>query len=55
MGCGIGLKLVQAYVEKFNLQFNFSSLYQLAAIATAADVVPLVDENRLISYLGQKK
>ncbi len=54
-GCGIGLKLVQAYVEKFNLQFNFSSLYQLAAIATAADVVPLKDENRLITYLGLKE
>ena len=54
-GCGIGLKLVQAYVEKFNLQFNFNSLYQLAAIATAADVVPLEDENRLISYLGLKE
>ena len=54
-GCGIGLKLVQAYVEKFKLQFNFNSLYQLAAIATAADVVPLVDENRLISYLGLKE
>ena len=54
-GCGIGLKLVQAYVKKFNLQFNFNSLYQLAAIATAADLVPLVDENRLISYLGLKE
>ena len=54
-GCGIGLKLVQAYVEKFNLQFNFNSLYQLAAVATAADVVPLKDENRLITYLGLKE
>ena len=54
-GCGIGLKLIQAYVEKFNLQFNFNSLYQLAAVATAADVVPLKDENRLITYLGLKE
>ena len=54
-GCGIGLKLVQAYVEKFNLQFNFNSLYQLAAVATAADIVPLKDENRLITYLGLKE
>ena len=54
-GCGIGLKLIQAYVEEFNLQFNFNSLYQLAAVATAADVVPLKDENRLITYLGLKE
>ena len=54
-GCGIGLKLIQAYVEKFNLQFNFNSFYQLAAVATAADVVPLKDENRLITYLGLKE
>ena len=54
-GCGIGLKLIQAYVEKFNLQFNFNSLYQLAAVATAADVVPLKDENRLITYIGLKE
>ena len=54
-GCGIGLKLIQAYVEEFNLQFNFNSLYQLAAVATAADVVPLKNENRLITYLGLKE
>ena len=54
-GCGIGLKFIQAYVKKFSLKFNFSSSYQLAAVATAADVVPLIGENRLITYLGLKE
>jgi len=54
-GCGIGLKLVQAYDQKFDLQLNLSSSYQLAAVATAADVVPLKEENRLITFLGLKE
>ena len=54
-GCGIGLKLVQAYDQKFDLQLNLSSSFQLAAVATAADVVPLKEENRLITFLGLKE
>jgi len=53
-GCGIGLKLIQSYNHKFNLNLNFEIFFQLAAVASAADVVPLIDENRLIVYLGLK-
>ena len=51
-GCAVGLKLIQSYVHKFDLKLDFSSYFQLAAVATAADVVPLINENRLITYLG---
>ena len=51
-GCAVGLKLIQSYVKKFDLQLDFSSYYQFAAVASAADVVPLINENRLITYLG---
>tara|TARA_B100001093_G_scaffold169774_1_gene162502 strand:- start:5332 stop:7044 length:1713 start_codon:yes stop_codon:yes gene_type:complete len=51
-GCGVGFKLIQSYSKKYNLETDYSYLIQLAAIATTADVVPLVDENRLITYFG---
>ena len=53
-GCGIGLKLIQSYNHKFNLNLNFEIFFQLAAVASAADIVPLIDENRLIVFLGLK-
>ena len=51
-GCTVGLKLIQSYVNNFDLKLDFSPYYQLAAVASAADVVPLVKENRLITFLG---
>ena len=51
-GCAVGLKLIQSYVHKFDLKLDFSPYFQLAAVASAADVVPLINENRLITYLG---
>ncbi len=51
-GCGIGLKLIQGYMNLFQSKYNLSNAYQLAAIATTADVVPLIGENRLIVFLG---
>ena len=53
-GCGIGFKLIQAYVKRNNLEFNLDEFIQFAAIATAADVVPLTLENRWILKLGIK-
>ena len=51
-GCGIGLKLIQGYLNHYKATYDISCAYQLAAIATTADVVPLIGENRLIVYLG---
>jgi len=55
-GCGIGLKLVQAYVEKNNLPFeNVSQYFDLAAVSIACDIVPITGENRVIAYYGLQK
>lgn len=50
-GAGIAFKLASALLEKMNLPFP-GDLLDLAALGTAADVVPLLDENRVIVSLG---
>ena len=54
-GCGVGFKLIQCLVKKYNLEVDYSFLVQLVAIATAADIVPLVNENRILAYLGLRE
>jgi single-stranded-DNA-specific exonuclease len=55
-GCGIGLKLVQAFVEKNDLPFEEVSRYfDLAAVSIACDIVPIVGENRVLAYYGIQK
>ena len=53
-GCGVGFKLIQCYLKKYNLEIELNSFFQLAAVATAADLVPLINENRLLVFLGLK-
>ncbi len=50
-GAGIAFKLACALLEKINLPLP-GDLLDLAALGTAADVVPLLDENRIIVSLG---
>lgn len=50
-GAGVALKLVQA-MDGLDTMLDF---IDLACIATIADLVPLLDENRLIVQLGLKK
>lgn len=55
-GCGIGLKLVQGYCIKHELDFKEVEEYMdLSAISVASDLVPIMDENRVITYQGLKK
>lgn len=52
-GCGIGFKLVQGYAQKHNFPFTKLEQYlDLVAVSTAADIVPIVDENRILVYHG---
>ncbi len=52
-GCAIGFKLIQAIGQKLELNKEYIlSFLDLAAIATAADIVPMVGENRVIVKLG---
>ena len=55
-GCGIGFKLISAYVKRHNIPFSEIEQYlDLVAVSTAADIVPLVGENRTLVYFGLKR
>ncbi len=52
-GCGIGFKLIQAMTEKKGEKIHTLIPYlDLVAIAIAADIVPLTDENRILAMYG---
>jgi len=58
-GAGVSFKLVQALVDKAGKDLKIAPgwekwLLDLVAIATIADMVPLVDENRTLTYFGLK-
>lgn len=55
-GCGVGFKLMTALTER--LQLNNEAYLQyidLAAIAIAADIVPVTGENRTLAFFGIQK
>lgn len=55
-GCGVGFKLLQAYSIMNKLPFdNLAEYLDLVAVSIASDIVPLVDENRILAYYGIKK
>lgn len=55
-GCGVGFKLITALSEKLELSSSAPMEYlDLLATAIAADIVPMVGENRILVYHGLKK
>lgn len=55
-GCGVTFKLVQAYCEQYGLNAEHYLQYlDLVMVATAADIVPMVGENRVLAHFGLKK
>ena len=55
-GCGIGFKLIQALQIKLKLPKNELIMYSdLVATAIAADIVPIVGENRVLTFIGLKQ
>jgi len=52
-GAGVSFKLVQALCQKFG--DNFELFLPICAISTIADIVPLVDDNRIIVKEGLKR
>lgn len=55
-GCGVGFKLVQGYSQYKGIPFeNISALLDLVVVSTAADIVPLVGENRILAHYGLTK
>lgn len=52
-GCGVGFKLMQAFAEKTNKNTDLLFSYlDLLAISICADIVPIRDENRILTYFG---
>ncbi len=55
-GCGIGFKLIQALSIEWGIDIQKLNNYlDLVSLATAADQVPLNEENRTITYLGLRQ
>ncbi|MGH2575698.1 MAG: single-stranded-DNA-specific exonuclease RecJ, partial [Ignavibacteria bacterium] len=53
-GTGVAFKLIQAVCEKLGSDLHLS-LLDFVAIATAADMVPVIDENRILVHFGFKQ
>ena len=54
-GCGIGLKLAQAYSQVNDLdEREYLQYMDYATLSIASDIVPIVDENRIIAHFGLK-
>ncbi len=55
-GCGVGFKLMQAYASRNDIPFDAVAEHlDLVAVSIASDIVPLVDENRILAYYGLQK
>lgn len=55
-GCGVGFKLMQAFAQRNGISSQELFEYlDLVAVSIAADIVPIVDENRVLTYFGLKK
>ena len=55
-GCGVGFKLMQAFA--LNNQIPFSKLVplmDLCAVSIAADLVPIMGENRILAFHGMRQ
>ena len=55
-GCGVGFKFIQAYViqEKSDINEIYDYL-DLVAVSIASDIVPIIDENRILAHFGLNK
>ncbi|WP_316929705.1 single-stranded-DNA-specific exonuclease RecJ, partial [Sphingobacterium sp. T2] len=55
-GCGIGFKIIQAFILKNNMNMEVAYQYlDLVAVSIASDIVPITGENRTLTYFGLKK
>ena len=56
-GCGVGFKFMQAFALSNGLSNHneLESLLDLCAVSIAADIVPIIDENRVMAYHGLRR
>ncbi|MGL4913378.1 MAG: single-stranded-DNA-specific exonuclease RecJ [Romboutsia sp.] len=53
-GCGVAFKLIQALTPKDEFKTSLYNYLEIVTLATICDIVPLVDENRIIVKNGLK-
>ncbi|MGL5330575.1 MAG: single-stranded-DNA-specific exonuclease RecJ [Peptostreptococcaceae bacterium] len=53
-GCGVAFKLIQALTPEDEFKTSMYNYLEIATLATICDIVPLVDENRIIVKNGLK-
>jgi len=51
-GCGVGFKLIQGIAKQMGQPESVFKYVDFAALATTADIVPLVGENRILTKIG---
>lgn len=56
-GCGVGFKFMQGFAKSNGLgnHNELESLLDLVAVSIAADIVPIVGENRIMAYHGLRR
>ncbi|MDE6370664.1 MAG: single-stranded-DNA-specific exonuclease RecJ [Duncaniella sp.] len=55
-GCGVGYKLMQAFAMSNDLPMSdLEGMLDLVAVSIAADIVPMVGENRIMTYFGLRR
>lgn len=55
-GCGVGFKFMQAFAINNGIMFQqLTPLLDLCAVSIASDIVPIMDENRILAYHGLKQ
>lgn len=56
-GCGVGYKFMQGFARSNGISnmYDLESMLDLLAVSIAADIVPLVGENRVMSYYGLRR
>ena len=55
-GCGVGFKFMQAFALNNGIEFHqLTPLLDLVAVSVASDIVPIMGENRVLTYHGLKQ
>lgn len=55
-GCGVGFKLMQGFAISNAIPFSqLIPLLELVAVSIAADIVPIMGENRILAYHGLRQ
>ncbi len=55
-GCGVGFKFMQGFAISNGISTTeLEGLLDLVAVSIAADIVPMIDENRIMAYHGLRR